>query len=226
MHPDGSELGFADLRVRARRDFRKLLGLSEAIALLHQHQRPLHTLDLGERSVEAVQVEPSDIALARRLLEPLLPGPHEVPPHTRRVLALLDRWVDAQARRLRVHRDHVRFSQRELREQLTLGRTQLAMHLRRLVEVELVQPHRSAHGTAVYSLCFHEDPGLHTPDASGGHPGGVRGVSGLGGAASSEAISATSRAHPASTAAEQAEVGSRSGHVHVPQAATPEGSAR
>ena len=38
VYPESLDLAFADLRVQARRDFRKLLGLIDAIAVLHQDQ--------------------------------------------------------------------------------------------------------------------------------------------------------------------------------------------
>ena len=214
VHPERLDLEFADLRVQARRDFRKLLGLVEAIAVLHQHQRTLRTLDVGGRAVEVVHALPSDVALARRLLQPVLPGAHELPPHTRRVLALLDRYVAERARRLQVHRDHIRFSQRELRERLSLGRTQLAMHLRRLVEVELVRAHRGP-AAGSYSLCI--DVGGRGPDSSGVDPGGVRGGSGVGDRDPSPAISTPSPADPAFTPFRTTEP--HCADVHVPAAA-------
>ena len=187
--PDALDLKSEDLRVRARRDFRKLLGLVETIALLHQHQRKVHSLDLGDGSVEAIYVEPRDVEIARRLLDPILPGPHELAPHTRRVLEMLDGYVTSRSRSLQVHRDHIRFSQRELRERLGLGRTQLAMHLRRLVDVELVRRCRAPEGRQRYALCFQGTSPKEDPGSSGGRPGGIRPGSGLPSGQQTQAIS-------------------------------------
>jgi hypothetical protein len=188
INPHIDALASRDLRVRARRDFRKLLGVVETIAVLHQHQRELVNVEVGNETVQAVQVEPGDIELAKRLVAPTLPGPHELPGHTRQVLNMLDTYVVAEAIRLGVHRDHVRFSQRELRERLALGRSQLCVHLRRLVEAELVRPYRASQGRGdVYALCFDgardavyddEEPGA-VWGGSGADPVQIRGVSGI-----------------------------------------------
>jgi hypothetical protein len=153
VNPHATALEYTDLRVRARRDHRKLLGLVEAIALLHQHQRPLVTL--GDGVNEAVAVAPADIDLASRLLAEVTPGLDDLPTQTLRLLDAIGGVVDERAREIGIHRDHVRLSRRQLRERLAVGDTQLKVHLRRLVEAQLVLVHRAAHGSGiVYSLAF------------------------------------------------------------------------
>jgi hypothetical protein len=95
------------------------------------------------------------------------------------------------------------------------------MHMRRLVEVELVRAHR---GTAAgsYSLCI--DVGGRSPDPSGVDPGGVRGGSGVGDRGPSPAISTASPDDPALTPSRTTEP-HRAG-VHVPATAAVPGSAR
>jgi hypothetical protein len=181
VNPHADALAYADLRVRARRDHRKLLGLVEAIALLHQHQRQLVALPDGV--TEAVAVEPADIDLASRLLAEVTPGLDDLPTQTLRLLDAFGGVVDERARVLGIHRDHVRLSRRQLRERLAVGNSQLKVHLRRLVDAELVLLHRASHGNGVvYSLAF--DPSESAYDdgrpalgrgSAGPRPGGGRG---------------------------------------------------
>jgi hypothetical protein len=130
-------------------------GRAEVIALVHQHQRPLQKIEVAGRTVEAVVVEQSDIDLAARLIASVTPGIDDLPIQTRRLLASIDDYVQGQAHELEVHRDHVRFSRRQLREQLAIGNSQLKVHLRRLVDAELVVAHATARGRGVvYSLAI------------------------------------------------------------------------
>jgi hypothetical protein len=173
VNPHANALAYADLRVRARRDHRKLLGLVEAIALLHQRQRRLVTLPDG--ITEAVAVQPADIDLASRLLAEVTPGLDDLPTQTLRLLDAFGGVVDERARALGIHRDHVRLSRRQLRERLAVGNSQLKVHLRRLVDAELVLLHRAMHGNGVvYSLAF--DPSELTYDH--GRPALGRGSAG------------------------------------------------
>ena len=155
VDPHADALPFSDLRVRARRDHRKLLALVEVIALLHQHQRPVKVLEQSGRALEVVEAQPVDMELARRLLELVTPGVDELPRPTRRLLELLDGFVGERAGAMGIHRDHLRFTRRQVREQTRLGDTHLKVHLRRLVDAELVLVHRAAQGRGVaYSLAF------------------------------------------------------------------------
>ena len=88
MNPCADELTFTAERTRTRRDHEKYLTLIDAIALLHQYQRPR---EVGpgrrpERS-EFIRVTLDDIALANRLAPELLGRSlDELPPQTRRLL--------------------------------------------------------------------------------------------------------------------------------------------
>ncbi|MFA7542380.1 MAG: hypothetical protein WCZ02_09885, partial [Lysobacterales bacterium] len=98
VNPYAKELTFASDRVRLRRDHVKYLTLIEAIALLHQQQRPVRSLDVDGGRVEYIEVTPADIALANRLAHAVLGRSLDaLPPQTRRVLAALEAWVREQA---------------------------------------------------------------------------------------------------------------------------------
>ncbi len=154
VNPHIREIVFSDLRVRARRDHQKLLTLIETIAFLHQHQRTVKTLEIEGEPVEYIEVERSDIALATRLLGTLgLVGVHELPPQTLNVLALISAYVATLTAAERT------FSRRDLREALGLGDTQLKVHVRRLLDAELLVARRAPSGKGlVYELACSFDP--------------------------------------------------------------------
>jgi hypothetical protein len=194
LNPFVDELAFADLRVRARRDHRKLLGLIEVIAMMHQYQRPLTTIEASGRTIEAVEAVRSDVDLARRLLKAATPGLDDLPHRTRALLDQIDAYVGEQAARLAIHRDHVRFSRRQLREYGGVSDSQLKVHLRRLVDAELVL-RRCAHGRVLYAMAFDMASVGDRPEggrgSAGGWPGGGRGVPGLDACAESEVVSSS-----------------------------------
>src|SRR5690606_3784539 len=132
VNPHAEALTFASDRVRLRRDHVKYLALIDAIALLHQHQREVRTIEVDGAAVEYIEATPVDIALANRLAHAVLGRSlDELPPQTRRVLAALDAWVADQATAAGIERAAVRFTRRSVRGPLGLSDTQLRVHLER-----------------------------------------------------------------------------------------------
>lgn len=150
VNPYVSDMTFADLRVRARRDHQKLLTLIETIAFVHQHQRPVKTAQHLGNIFNYIEVEKSDIEMAERLLRAAgAIGVGDVPPQTKK---LLDLVVDFVRQRLKINDGDVRFTRRELREKLLLGDTTLKTHLHRLVDAELLLAHRMPGRGIAYEL--------------------------------------------------------------------------
>lgn len=84
-------------QLQMRREFGKYMSLINAIALLHQHQRPLKTHGEGARSVEYIEVTAEDIALANELVLAFFPNSiDEMAPHTRRLAGEVGRFVEAR----------------------------------------------------------------------------------------------------------------------------------
>lgn len=159
---------FGDHRVRARRDHQKYLGLIEALAFLHQHQRPPKAAERGGRSIQYVEVTKDDIAVADRIAAAVLStGLDDLPPTTRHVLGLLDAMVADMAKARGLDRADARFSRREVRERIGIGGTQLWVHLRRLVDAEHVIVHPSRHGRGVVYELAHESTTTSIRDRSG-----------------------------------------------------------
>ncbi len=164
VNPFAEQLTFPDHRTRMRRDHTKYLGLIDAIALLHQYQRPVHEVEHRGNKLRYVEVTKEDIVLANRLTREVLGRSlDELPPQTRRLLGLMDALVTAETKRLGLDRCDYRFSRRELREHSGWGDTQLKVHLGRLAELEYVLVHRGRQGQSyVYELCWSREDGAGT----------------------------------------------------------------
>ena len=153
--PMAEQLTFADGRTRTRRDHPKYLALISSVALLHQHQRPRRTVVHAGREVTYVEATSADVETANRLAAGILgQSLDELPPQTRRLLELLDATVTRIAATDQIDRSVVRFTRRQLREELGWGDTQLKVHLARLVDLELVSAHRVEHGSFLYELAW------------------------------------------------------------------------
>jgi len=169
VNPYAEQLTFASDRVRLRRDHAKYLALIDAIALLHQYQRPVRSVVHNGRTIEYVEVTTDDIALANRLAHDVLGRSlDELPPPTRRVLSQAMAFVAARASAQAIERSAVRFTRRELREHTGLSDTPLRLHLARLVELEYVITHAGRNGQRFsYELLFDGDVTTDAPQAVG-----------------------------------------------------------
>lgn len=155
VNPYARALTFLDDRTRARRDFPKYLTLIRTLALLHQHQRPVKTVQHQGTTVEYVEVTLEDIATANRLAAAVLGRSlDDLPPQTRRLLTLLDEWVKKGCQLQGVTRGEYRFTRRALREAIGWGDTQLKVHLSRLLEFEYLRATRGRDGGFDYVLLY------------------------------------------------------------------------
>ena len=155
-NPYADRLSFASDRTRLRRDHSKYLTLIQAIALLHQYQRPIQIEEVDGKSIESIEVAWSDIAMANRLMAEILGRSlDELSPQTRRCLLLLEEYVRGNCQRLVVERSHYRFSRREFREWIGWSDFQVRMHLDKLVAMEYVLVHHGKQGRSyVYELIY------------------------------------------------------------------------
>lgn len=165
LNPYAPELTFVNGRARNRRDHEKYLTLIDAIALLHQHQRPRgrHEIE-GGRVVEYVAVTLDDIALANELAPEVLGRSlDELPPQTRRLLDHVKALVKAkQAEPGQSAKLAATFSRRELREACGWSLTQVRVHLERLHELEYLElRHGRLGGSFVYELMIDADAPAH-----------------------------------------------------------------
>jgi DNA primase catalytic core len=175
VNPYADRLSFLSDKTRTRRDHEKYLTLIDAIALLHQHQRPIKKITVPasggtthhggtgastgtaeDRTLEYVEVTLEDIAAANRMAHEVLGrSTDELPPQTRNLLKVTCSLVAERCATQAIERADLRFTRRELRERAGLSNTQIGVHLTRLVELEYVIAHRGGRGTSfVYELLY------------------------------------------------------------------------
>ena len=167
LNPFAPELTFPCTRTRNRRDHEKYLTLIDAIALLHQHQRPRGRHEVGGaggRVLEYVEVTLEDIALANELAPEVLGRSlDEVPPQTRALLGHIRQLILAKSSAASGGRESGAgaspcFSRRELREACGWSLTQVRAHLERLVELEYLElRHARLGGAFAYELMLDAD---------------------------------------------------------------------
>jgi DNA primase catalytic core len=151
-----NELTFLDSKTRTRRDHEKYLTLINAIALLHQYQRPIKTDTQQRQSKQYIEVTIDDIEIANELANEVLGRSlDELPPQTRRLLIMIDEMVKAVCEKEAMARETYRFTRRQIREHTGWHDTQLRMHMERLVELEYLLVHRGTRGQQfVYELLY------------------------------------------------------------------------
>jgi DNA primase len=164
VNPYAQFLTFLDDRTRTRRDHEKYLTLIDAIALVHQHQRPIKST-ASAQPIRYIEATLDDIALANRLAHDVLGRTlDELPPQTRRLLKLVASMVEDWCSAQQIKRSDYRFSRRQVREHTRWGDTQLKIHLGRLVELEYLLVHRGGRGQSFeYELLYDggSDPQRH-----------------------------------------------------------------
>jgi DNA primase len=169
VNPYADRLTFLDDRTRTRRDHEKYLTLIDTIALLHQHQRQIHSTVIAGQPVEYIEASLSDIALANKIAHEVLgTSLDELPPQTRRVLAGVHALVRTKMATLAAQQRDIRFSRSEVRTATGLSDTQARVHLERLCAMEYLLTHRGQRGQSFeYELLHDQPPELDTPHLSG-----------------------------------------------------------
>jgi DNA primase len=154
LNPYAPSLTFPSGRTRTRRDHEKYLTLIDAIALLHQHQRPRGRHEGGGRVIDYVEATLDDIALANELAPEVLGRSlDELPPQTRALLGHIRTLVKAKGKST--------FSRRELREACGWSLTQVRVHLERLLELEYLE---LRHGRLGSAFCYELMMDANTPE--------------------------------------------------------------
>ncbi len=156
INPYADRLTFLDDKTRTRRDHEKYLTLIDSIALLHQYQREVKPIHNGDKMLDYIEVQLSDIETANRLAHEVLGRTlDELAPQTRKLLALIQRMVGEACARERVEQKDYRFSRRDIRAYTSWSDNQLKVHCRRLEELEYLLVHRGSRGkNLVYELLF------------------------------------------------------------------------
>jgi DNA primase len=154
-NPYAPELRFADHVTRTRRDHMKYLTLISAVALLHQHQRAVKSVEHRGQRIEYIEATSEDVEVATRLSNAVLGRSlDELPPQTRRLLGEIASMVERRMAEEGVERRLVRFSRREVREWSGWSQTQVKLHMDRLEALEYLVPYRMRGPLVVYELAY------------------------------------------------------------------------
>ena len=156
VNPYAEQLTFLSDKTRTRRDHVKYLTLIKTITLLHQYQRELKTETRNGVTVEYIEVTLADIEAANQLAHQVLGRTlDELPPQTRKLLSLIQGWVQAQCQQQSIQQSHFRFSRRQVREITGWGNTQLKIHLGRLEDMEYLLMGGGGRGNVIeYQLLY------------------------------------------------------------------------
>ena len=163
VNPYADQLTFTAERTRTRRDHEKYLTLIDAIALLHQHQRPRQQLlNLYNPEPRTPNQEPpsyitvtlDDIKLANQLAPELLGRSlDELSPQTRRLLDHAKTIVRKLCETEETEQHLSFFSRRDLREHCGWTEFQVRTHMNKLESLEYVQRRIGSRGRrCVYEL--------------------------------------------------------------------------
>jgi len=155
-NPFAEQLTFIDDKTRTRRDHMKYLTLIRTIALLHQYQREVKTVNHGGQVLRYIEVIPQDIETANRLARDVLGRTlDELPPQTRTLLKRIHQMVTDACQQQGVEQSHYRFSRRDVRTSVQWSDFQVKKHMARLQEMEYVLVHRGGRGQSfVYELLY------------------------------------------------------------------------
>jgi DNA primase len=149
-------LTFLDEKTRNRRDHEKYLSLIDSIALLHQYQRTVKTMNAGHQTIQYIEVTLKDIQVANRLANEVLGRSlDELPPQTRQFLRLIYRMVKEECQREGVQQSDFYFTRRQACRYTGWSLTQGRTHLQRLIDQEYLLIHRGKRGQSfVYELLY------------------------------------------------------------------------
>ena len=169
VNPYADHLTFLSDRTRTRRDHEKYLTLIDAIALLHQYQRPLKTSPCGNGApLNYIEVTTDDIGQANVIAHEVLGRSlDELPPQTRRLLGEVVALVAARASGEAMKRGEVRFSRREVREHAGWSDFQIKTHMHKLEELEYVLAHRGGRGQSFEYELLYDGDGSRAPHLFG-----------------------------------------------------------
>jgi DNA primase len=131
-------LKFPSKPLRTRRDHRKYLGLIEAVAFLHQHQRPNKEMIVDGEVVTYVEATLADLAAANKLARTVLERTlDELSAPARKLLGEIRHLCEEQAEG-EVKPEYV-FTRRDLKQKCGWSSWQLRVHLGELEREECIE---------------------------------------------------------------------------------------
>ena len=155
-NPFAEQLTFIDDKTRTRRDHMKYLTLIRSIALLHQYQREVKSVNHKGQALSYIEVSKADIETANRLAHDVLGRSlDELPPQTRTLLKHIHRMVTESCKQEGIEQSAYRFSRKDIRHYTGWSDFQARTHLSRLQDMEYLLVHRGGRGQSfVYELLY------------------------------------------------------------------------
>ncbi len=156
VNPFADKLTFMSNKTRTRRDHMKYLNLINTIALIHQHQRTIKSIQSNGETIHYIEVEINDIEWANKLAHIILGRTlDELPPQTRTLLTLVKKMIKSACEKGQIEQADYRFSRRDIREFTDWSDGQLKIHCSRLSDMEYLIVHRGGRGLAIeYELAY------------------------------------------------------------------------
>ncbi|MEW5749030.1 MAG: toprim domain-containing protein, partial [Candidatus Thermoplasmatota archaeon] len=140
VNPFASKLTFPTDTLRLRREADKYLSLIDAVALLHQHQRPIKSFTHDGATHRYVEVEPGDIDIANRLMVSCLARAlSDLPGPAQELLIKIRHYVMAKAEERGIDWQMVTFNRREIREAIRWSDYQVRLYLEMLAQLEYIE---------------------------------------------------------------------------------------
>jgi len=169
INPYADQLTFIDDKTRTRRDHEKYLTLIDSIALLHQYQRPIKTVNHNDDIIEYIEVTLSDIETANRLANEVLGKTlDELPPQTRKLLKSIQQMVQRDCKEQDIKQKHYYFSRKDIRAFTQWSDGQLKIHCKRLEEMEYLLVRQGGRGQTIhYELLYSGDTEVDTSQLMG-----------------------------------------------------------
>ncbi len=169
INPYADQLTFLSDKTRTRRDHEKYLTLIDCIALLHQYQRPVKSIDHNGELLEYIEVTLSDLELANQLADEVLGRTlDDLPPQTRKLLSQVQEMVNNECQQLQIEQSDHRFGRKAIRAFTGWSDGQLKIHCRRLEEMEYLLVHRGGRGQSIdYELLYNGDIDAHDAQLMG-----------------------------------------------------------
>jgi len=169
INPYADQLTFIDDKTRTRRDHEKYLTLIDSIALLHQYQRPIKTVNHNDDIIEYIEVTLSDIETANRLANEVLGKTlDELPPQTRKLLKSIQQMVQRDCDEQDIKQKHYYFSRKHIRAFTQWSDGQLKIHCKRLEEMEYLLVRQGGRGQTIqYELLYSGDTEVDTSQLMG-----------------------------------------------------------